>query len=222
MRVWSCGHCQKLQHRSTDVSQIRCCPGCGISLNCSSDSAPTPGTSMYHRFGYKEKNSEREIRLFLLNGGQTTGKTSQGDGYCTTTKNKSTSNKNCWGEASCEKVSLLPLGEFQERLDYHCQGCCRFFHWAGGWTAPPLGVSGCALTAALHTPASWHQRRFRAVVTNAVLITSRGKSKQQNKNKKKTTISKLALLGKFDINALQLRDTISPVFPLGISFKAWL
>lgn len=78
-----------------------------------------------------------------------------------------------------------------------------------GWAVPPLGVSGCALVAALHTPGSRHQTKFRAVVTNAVLITS----------SKENPPVKACSVGRFDSNALQLSETELGGFHLKLDFN---
>ena len=48
---------------NADVAQIQCCHGSGIGCSCSSNSAPSPGTSICHRCGYKkEKNNKINLK----------------------------------------------------------------------------------------------------------------------------------------------------------------
>ena len=85
-------------------------------------------------------------------------------------RTNTTSNENHLREASCRKVSLLPLGEFRQRLDYHCQGRCRFCRWVRGGLHQPwesMVVPGDC------PPYIWLlTSTFRAVAVYAVLITS--------------------------------------------------
>ena len=45
----------------TDATWILCC--CGVDLSCSSDSTPSPGTSMYKKCDLKGKKKKSQQRL---------------------------------------------------------------------------------------------------------------------------------------------------------------
>ena len=44
--------------QTAEVVQIWCCRGCGVGLSCSSNSAPSLGTSICHRCSTKKKNDD--------------------------------------------------------------------------------------------------------------------------------------------------------------------
>lgn len=119
---------------------------------------------------------ERQIRLVLPRGGQTrtTGRKLE-DNH----KDQVHSNQeNCLAEkrAFHEEVSVLSWEKFKQRLDYDCQGCCRFCDrvQVRGWTVPARGGRAEALVAVFHPPGSGRQGESRCAVANVILRTSWG------------------------------------------------
>ena len=55
----------------TDAARIWCCCGCGVGSSCSSDSTPSLGASICHRWGSKKKKKKKKKRCDKRGNGET-------------------------------------------------------------------------------------------------------------------------------------------------------